>query len=76
MASESSSAKGKSKVGENQFVVGNNIFSFLQLMEMNYDLDNDELEIHLKKEAQVNIPTQRSKTQARDKSEEDTATAN
>ena len=75
MASESSSAKGKSNVSENQFVAGNNFFSFLQSMEINYDLNNDELEIHPKKEAQVNILTQRSKTQARNKSEEDTATA-
>ena len=71
MASESSSAKGKSKVGESQ-PAGNDIFS-LHLSEMNYDFNIDELEIHPEEDAQINILTQRSKTQADDRGEEDTA---
>ena len=75
MASGSSSVKGKGKIGENLFADGNDIFGFLQSSEMNYDLDTDELEIHLEEEAQVKIPTQRSETQADDRSEEDSVTA-
>jgi len=75
MASGSSLVKGKSKVGENQFVAWNDIFSFLQLAEMNYSLDKDELKIHPEKDAQVNIPTQMSETQTGDRDEEVTATA-
>ena len=68
MASESPSAKGKNKVGESQ-PAGNDIFSFLYSSEMNYDFDTDELEIHPDEEAQVNISTQRSETQAGDRGE-------
>ena len=75
MASGSSLAKGKNKIGENQFVAGNDIFSFLQSTEMNYGLDNDELEIYPKEEEQINIPTEWSETQANDRGEENTAIA-
>ena len=63
-------AKRNDKVGENQFADENDIFSFLQSAEMNYGFHNDELEIHLKKEAQVYIPAQRSETQDGDRGEE------
>ena len=73
MASESLSAKGKSKVGESQSA-GNDIFSFLQSSKMNYGFDIDELEIYPEEEAQVNIPTQKSEIQTNDRGEEGTAT--
>jgi len=67
-------ARGKGKVGENQFAGRDNIFGYLQSTKMMYGADN-ELELYLEEEAQVNILIQRSKTQAGDRGEEDTATA-
>ena len=73
MKSKSSSARDKGKVCENQFTGEDDIFGFMQstLYSIFY-ANNEKLEIHPKKETQVNILTQRSQTQEGDRGEEDT----
>ena len=61
MASDSSPARGKGNVSENQFAggAGDDIFGYMPSTpySMMYGANNDELEIHPEEEAQVNIST-------------------